>query len=116
MPLTTGLDDAADPPSILVSIILVDKDSPTVSPSEGVNVLSISPGFATSDEVTRLALNAADAGSSLDIVVVVNPDTLDHTNGHSADDTLRLLPSHAKVNQETVGGVSDLRPEERAIR
>ena len=50
-----------------------------------MNLLSISPNFVTADELAQLALDAADGGSVLDGVVVVNPDPTDNTSGLIAD-------------------------------
>ena len=45
------------------------------------------------DELAQLGLQAADNGSVLDGVVVVNPDPSDTTTGSVKNDTVRLLPS-----------------------
>jgi capsular polysaccharide biosynthesis protein len=98
LPFTIGLDDMGDdPPQLLVSIAIFDGKSATFGPSDGMNLLSISPSFVTADELAHLALEAADAGSALDGVVVVNPDPTDNTTGLIADDTLRVLPSGASA-------------------
>ena len=103
LPFTVGLDELGDPPRLVVSIVLLDADAATLSRSEGFNVLSISPGFATANELARFALNAANAGSPLDLVVVVNPDPADQTSGISVDDRLRLLPFQCRCRSRNWG-------------
>ena len=115
-PFAIGLDDIGDPPRLLVSIELVDNDITTFGSSRSLNVLSISAGFATADELTRIALQAAAAGSPLDMVVVVNPDPADETKGITVDDRLRLLPFAQIPIDETGDDASDYRPAERMIR
>ena len=104
LPFTVGLNQIGDPPRLVVSIVLVDADAATLSRSEGFNVLSISPGFVTADELARFALNAVNAGSPLDLVVVVNPDPADQTSGISVDERLRLLPFNADADRVNGGG------------
>ncbi len=61
--------------------MVFDGNSTTLTPSDAVNLLSISPNFVTDDELAQLALQAADSGSVLEGVVVVNPDPSDNTTG-----------------------------------
>ena len=94
LPFTLGLNAAGqDPPGLLVSLVVFDCDSTVLTRSDAVNLLSISANFVTDDELAHLALKAADSGSVLDAVVVVNPDPSDNTTGLMKDDTVRLLPS-----------------------
>ena len=96
LPFTLGLKDTGgDPPEFLVSLVVFDGNSTVLTPSDAVNLLSISPNFVTDDELAQLALQAADSGSALEGVVVVNPDPSDNTTGLMKDDTVRLLPSRA---------------------
>jgi capsular polysaccharide biosynthesis protein len=96
LPLTLGLNDAdEDPPELLVSLVVFDSNSTTLTPSDAVTLLSISPNVATADQLAQLALQAADAGSVLEGVVVVNPDPSDNTTGLMRDDTVQQLPSRA---------------------
>ena len=96
LPLTLGLNDTGQgPPELLVSLVVFDGNSTALTPSDAVNLLSISPNFVTDDELAQLALQAADTGSVLEGVVVVNPDPTDNTTGSMKDDTVRLLPSRA---------------------
>jgi len=96
LPLTLGLNDTGEgPPQFLVSLVVFDGNSTALIPSDAVNLLSISPNFVTDDELAQLALLAADSGSVLEGVVVVNPDPSDNTTGLMKDDTVRLLSSRA---------------------
>jgi len=96
LPFTLGLKDTGEgPPEFLVSLVVFDGNSTVLTPSDAVNLLSISPNFVTEDELAQLALQAADSGSVLEGVVVVNPDPSDNTTGLMKDDTVRLLSSRA---------------------
>lgn len=121
LPFTVGLDDLGEqPPRLLVSVALFNGSSTAPVPSGTVTLLSISPNFVTPDELAQLALHAADCGSALDGVVVVNPDPSDTTSGLLADDTLRPLPAAGRAAADdselvslrarasTVNGSSDL--------
>ena len=99
LPFSIGLNDMGDdPPQLLVSVTVFDGTSAILAPSDTMNLLSISPNFVTADELAQLALEAVDAGSALDGVVVVNPDPTDNTSGQIADDTLRVLPSGPRAD------------------
>jgi capsular polysaccharide biosynthesis protein len=104
LPLTVGLDNVAnDRTELVVAIDICDGESTDFDASESLNLLSISPGVATAEDLSRLALMAADSGSPLDMVVVVNPDPGDRTSGFSIDDKLRLLPSHPSSEEGKSG-------------
>ena len=75
--------------------MVFDGNSTVLTPSDAVNLLSISANVVTDDELAQLALQAADSGSVLEGVVVVNPDPSDNTTGLVKNDTVRLLPSRA---------------------
>ena len=66
--------------------------SATLTLSDALNLLSISPNFVTADELAQLALAAADSGFVLEGVVVVNPDP---TDNHDRLDEGRHGPSAA---------------------
>lgn len=103
LPLSVGHSDMREGwPQLLVSIAVFDAEVPVAS-SDAINLLSISPNFATADELARLVLEASDHGSVLDGVVVVNPDPADTTSGLIGD-TLLLLPArpHAGGQDELV--------------
>ena len=91
-------------PKLVVSMVVFHGESTTLAASNTMNLLSISPDSVTADQLAQLALVAADGGSGLDGVVVVNPDPSDNTRGIIATDPLRLLPSEAPRD----GAVSEL--------
>ncbi len=101
LPFTVGLDDLTDPPpQLLISVAIFNGESAARAPNGTMTLLSVSPDFATADDLARLALHTADCQSALDGVVVVNPDPTDATNGLIADDTHRLLPAAARVDRD----------------
>jgi capsular polysaccharide biosynthesis protein len=93
-------DIGDDPPQLLVSIAVFDGKSEIAAPPDTVNLLSISSNRVTADELAHLALQAVDGGSTLEGVVLVNPDPIDNTSGVLPDDTLRLLPSRADADPD----------------
>ena len=96
LPLTLGLDDTGqDPPEFVVSLVVFHGDSTVLIPSDAVNLLSISANVVTDEELAQLALQAADSGSVLEGIVVVNPDPSDNTTGFIKSDAVRRLPSSA---------------------
>ncbi len=96
LPITLGLKDFGDdPPQLFVSIVVFDGKSEISARPDTVNLLSISSNVVTADELAHLALKAFDGGSTLEGVVVVNPEPTDNTSGILADVTLRLLPARA---------------------
>ena len=96
LPITLGLKDFGDdPPQLLVSIVVFDGKSDISARPGTVNLLSISSNVVTADELAHLALKAFDGGSTLEGVVVVNPEPTDNTSGMLGDVTLRLLPARA---------------------
>ena len=105
LPFTIGPNvKGPDSPKLVVSMVVFDGESTTLAASNTMNLLSISPDSVTADQLAQLALVAADGGSGLDGVVVVNPDPSDNTRGIIATDPLRLLPSEAPRD----GAVSEL--------
>jgi capsular polysaccharide biosynthesis protein len=96
LPLTFGLNGQA-PPDLIVSLVVFHGNSTVLTPSDAVNLLSISANVVTDEELARLALQAADSELVLEGVVVVNPDPNDNTTGFmrkdTVQDTVRLLPS-----------------------
>ncbi len=92
---SSKVDD--DSPQLLISLVVFNGNTPTLERSDAVNLLSISPNFATADELAALALVAADNGSVLDGVVVVNPDPNDSTTGQLTD-AARLIPPRGRTD------------------
>jgi hypothetical protein len=96
LPLTLGPNETAQgPPELIVSVVVFHDNSTVLTPSDAVNVLSISANVVTDEELAHLALQATDSGMVLAGVVVVNPDPSDNTTGLIKNDTVRLLPSRA---------------------
>ena len=94
LPLTLGLNDTGqDPPELVVSLVVFHDNSTVLTPSDAVNLLSISADVVTAEELAQLALQVADSGSVLEGIVVVNPDPSDNTTGLIKVDTVRRLPS-----------------------
>jgi len=90
LPLTVGAAGVAGGPlQLLVTVVVLDRTSSTVTPSDALNVISVSPNVLTADELAQLALAATDHGSVLEGVVVVNPDPADTTTGRWNDEVLR---------------------------
>jgi capsular polysaccharide biosynthesis protein len=75
--------DSSTPQSELtVTVVAVDRKRPHFEMSGGVlTLVALSAGVATSDDLARLALAATDAGTTLDGIIVVNPDDHDYTAG-----------------------------------
>lgn len=65
----------------LVAVAVFDPRMPELHPFAGINILSISPGAAGTDDMARLGLAVADVGETLDGIIVVNPDPEDGTTG-----------------------------------
>ncbi len=70
---------------LTVALIAVDRSYPEIPPFAGASLLAVSAGFATADDLARVALAAADAAQAIDGVLVVNPDAKDNTTGIVAD-------------------------------
>jgi capsular polysaccharide biosynthesis protein len=99
LPITLGLIDPDDEtPQLLVSIVVFDGKSDISARPDTVNLLSVSSNVVTADELAHLALKAFDGGSTLEGVVVVNPEPTDTTSGILADVSLRLLPARADAD------------------
>jgi hypothetical protein len=82
-------------PELSISIHTVKLDDLDPGDFAGARLLlAVSSGFATADDLARLALGAADAGHILAGIIVVNPDPKDNTTGALPDvsTTLRTRP------------------------
>jgi hypothetical protein len=67
---------------LTVTVVVVDRGRPRFEMTgRDITLLAISAGFATSDDLARMALAAIDAGTILDGIIVVNPDLHDFTTG-----------------------------------
>ncbi len=90
LPLAFGPEaDGGAASQLLVAVAVLDQVPSTLTPSEAVNVLSVSPNFLTADELAQLALAATQDGSTIEGVVVVNPDPSDTTTGRWRDEVVR---------------------------
>ena len=113
LPLTLGLNDTGqNPPELLVSLVVFHGNSTVLTPSDAVNILSISANVVTDEELAQLSLQAADSGLVLEGIVVVNADASDNTTGFMKNDTVRQLPSRAVAD----GGDPELVHLERPTR
>ncbi len=86
--------DAAKPQSHLtITVVALDRGRPHFEMSGGVlTLVALSTGVATSDDLARLALAATDAATTLDGIIVVNPDPHDYTTGDLPARALRIPP------------------------
>jgi capsular polysaccharide biosynthesis protein len=75
--------DSSTPRSHLtITVAAVDQRRPHFEMTgRDLVLIALSAGVATSDDLARLALAAADAGTNLDGIIVVNPDDHDYTTG-----------------------------------
>ena len=90
LPLALGTEaDGGAASQLLVAVAVLDQVPSTLTPSEAVNVLSVSPNFLTADELAQLALATTQDGSTIEGVVVVNPDPSDTTTGRWRDEVVR---------------------------
>lgn len=76
------LHTVRDPVELTVNCTVVDREgaSHTFRPAD-INLLSISPGRVTADDIAGLALRMDEEGERLDGVILVNPDPGDYTVG-----------------------------------
>jgi capsular polysaccharide biosynthesis protein len=72
-----------NPGPLTIRTVVVGPDRATLDASSGPCVLAVSAGFASADELARVALAASDSGHPLDGMVVVNPYPSDNTTGVS---------------------------------
>jgi capsular polysaccharide biosynthesis protein len=78
-----GPPEDTEAPALNVRCIVVDPARPKVPsiPHNGSTLLAVSAGFGTAEQFARLAIAAADAGSPLSGIVLVNPEVDDRTTG-----------------------------------
>lgn len=99
LPLTLALNDVEqDSPELIVSIAVIQSNTTALTPSNAVNLLSITPNAVSAEELAQFALQSSDRGLTLEGVVVVNPDPSDSTTGTAKTDPVRLLPSRPDTN------------------
>jgi len=98
LPLTVGSSDDDDDQSLLlVSLVVFDGPSVSVTAPDAMNLLALSSNFATADEIAQLALAAADSGALLDGVIVVNSDPTDTTTGLTKEEAVQVFASPEPV-------------------
>lgn len=73
--------EQTSPAKLTVGVQAVEVVKPVVPSQRGGVILAVSSGFPTADALARFALAVADAGLSIDGVVIVNPDPSDNTAG-----------------------------------
>lgn len=80
-------------------------------PARQTTLLAVSSGFATVDDLARLALAAVDSGHPIEGIVVANPDPDDSTTGGASDaTTLRRLPQAAASSRTRATLTARTRP------
>ena len=80
------------PPDLIVTAAVVDADRPTLSDflrPGGTTVISVSAGYASAEQLARLAILAADAGQPVRGIFVANPGADDQTVGRYPDSSSR---------------------------
>jgi capsular polysaccharide biosynthesis protein len=90
--------DAADPSTprshLTITVAALDRRRPHFEMTgRDLVLVALSAGVATSDDLARLALAAADAATTLDGILVVNPDPHDYTTGDLPARAFRLAPA-----------------------
>jgi hypothetical protein len=108
--------DQVDTPGLrsdlTVTVVVVDRVRPRFEMTgRDITLVAISAGFATSDDLARMALAAIDAGTILDGIVVVNPDLRDFTTGavsqRAPRPTTMAGPAHGDLPFAPSGEVSE---------
>lgn len=74
-------DPALTQPNLLVSVAAIDPSRPEMTSIAGATILALSSGFASFDDLARVALASTRAGLWIEGIVVVNPDPDDSTTG-----------------------------------
>jgi len=86
-----GQPDAA----LTVAVAVVDGRAPRVADTmrTTATVLGVSAGAATAEQLTRVAVRAADDGRDIAGVIVADPDPADHTTGRLLQPAQQTLPT-----------------------
>lgn len=80
-------EEDEDPPELSMTLVLVDQGRSLLSAAvrpETITVLAVSSGASSGEQLARVAIAAADAGSPLTCAFVANPVANDHTVGRLA--------------------------------
>jgi capsular polysaccharide biosynthesis protein len=80
-----GIDRSASDIQLTVLVSVLEREHPEVDRSNRTTWLSLSSGFATTDGLARLALGAAEAGRTIEGIIVVNPESSDPSSGRSIE-------------------------------
>lgn len=89
-------DSTATEVELAVSVAAVRRSQPQLGEAvRGTTLLAVSSGFATVDDLARLALAALDSGHPIEGIVVANPDPDDSTTGGVNEPSPRRLPAQA---------------------
>jgi capsular polysaccharide biosynthesis protein len=79
-------DEVTDEAELAISVTAIQRNQPQLDDSaRDTTLLAVSSGFATVDDLARLALAAIDSGHPIDGIVVANPDPDDNTTGGVID-------------------------------
>jgi capsular polysaccharide biosynthesis protein len=91
--------------ALRVSVAVVERSQPELERTSGAtSLIAVSSGFATADDLARLALAAFEVGQRFDGILVVNPDPADKTIGD--------LPEVARPGR--VSPSNEVRPRARS--
>lgn len=87
-------DPTAAEVELVVSVSAVRRSEPQLDDTTpGITLLAVSSGFATVDDLARLALAAVDSGHPIEGIVVANPDPDDSTTGGVSEASPHRLPA-----------------------
>lgn len=93
------------PTSCDLTIVLAVVDRTTTEienlPQTDANVLAVSAGSATAEDIARIAVSADTAGNPIDGLIVADPDSLDKTSGR----LVRPKRAHQEALPERLTGV-----------
>jgi hypothetical protein len=90
-------DEVTEEAELAISVTAIQRNEPQLDDSaRDTTLLAVSSGFATVDDLARLALAAIDSGHPIDGIVVANPDPDDNTTGGVIDAPApRRLPAQS---------------------
>lgn len=80
------------PGRLMISLAPVERYEPRLPPSNSTNLIAVSSGSATAEDLARLALAAADAGDGIPGVILINPEPKDPTSGSFLERTMIRRP------------------------
>lgn len=88
---------------LMIVLAMVDRNTTEIVglPQTDANVLAVSAGSATAEDIARIAVSADAAGSPIDGLLVADPDSLDKTSGR----LVRPERAHQEALPERLTGV-----------